>query len=118
MLAYDGSENSNKALTLAAFFASKLDLPLFLFNVNESEDSGRKIIQEARDYLGPYHIQKLEEKITAGDATDQIVNVSKQEKIDLIIMGSYGHSRIREAILGSTTVQTMRKVTTPILMAR
>ena len=118
MIAYDGSENSNKALTLAAFFASKLDLSLFLLNVNESEDSGRKTVQEAREYLGPYHISKIEEKIISGEATDQIVNVSKEQQIDLIIMGSYGHSRIREAILGSTTVQTMRRVTTPVLMAR
>lgn len=118
MIAYDGSENSSRALTLAAFFASKLDLPLLLLNVNDSIESGRNILQEAKEYLAPYQIKKLEEKITTGDATDQIVHVSKEEQIDLIIMGSYGHSRIREAILGSTTVQTMRQVTTPVLMAR
>jgi nucleotide-binding universal stress UspA family protein len=118
MLAYDGSENSNKALGLAAFFASKLSLPLFLLNVNDSEDAATKIVQEARDYLGPHHIQNIEQKITAGEPTEQIINIGKEEKIDLIIMGSYGHSRIREAILGSTTVQTMRKATSPVLMAR
>lgn len=118
MIAYDGSENSSRALTLAAFFASRLDLPLLLFNVNESIDSGRKILQEAKEYLAPYQISEVEEKISAGEPTAQIVDVSKNEQIDLIIMGSYGHSRIREAILGSTTVQTMRQVTTPILMAR
>ena len=118
MIAYDGSENSSKALTLAAFFASKLDLPLLLLNVNESVESGKKILQEAKEYLTPYQISKVEEKISAGEPTAQIVDVSKNEQIDLIIMGSYGHSRIREAILGSTTVQTMRQVTTPVLMAR
>ena len=118
MIAYDGSENSSKALTLAAFFASKLDLPLLLLNVNESVESGKKILQEAKEYLTPYQISKVEEKISAGEPTAQIVDVSKNEQIDLIIMGAYGHSRIREAILGSTTVQTMRQVTTPVLMAR
>ncbi|UCF65351.1 MAG: universal stress protein, partial [bacterium] len=118
MIAYDGSENSNKALTLAAFFTSKLNLPLLLLNVNDSEDSGKKTLQEAKDYLAPYQLSQLDEKIIPGDATAGIVTVSKQENIDLIIMGSYGHSRIREAILGSTTVQTMRQVTIPVLMAR
>lgn len=118
MIAYDGSENSNKALTLAAFFTSKLNLPLLLLNVNDSEDSGKKTLQEAKDYLAPYQLSQLDEKIVPGDATAGIVTVSKQENIDLIIMGSYGHSRIREAILGSTTVQTMRQVTIPVLMAR
>ena len=118
MIAYDGSENANRALTLAAFFVSKLQLPLLLLNVNDSEEAGAKILQEAKDYLAPHNITQLEEKIISGDATDQIVSVAKEEKIDLIIMGSYGHSRIREAILGSTTVQTMRQVTVPVLMAR
>jgi nucleotide-binding universal stress UspA family protein len=118
MIAYDGSENASKALQLSAFFASKLELPLLLLNVSESQETGDKILQEARDYLAPYKIPGLTEKITAGDADDQIVQVSQQENVDLIIMGSYGHSRIREAILGSTTVQTMRRVNIPILMAR
>ena len=118
MVAYDGSENASKALQLSAFFASKLELPLLLLNVSESQETGDKILQEARDYLAPYKIPGITEKITAGDADKQIVQVSQQENIDLIIMGSYGHSRIREAILGSTTVQTMRKVEIPILMAR
>jgi nucleotide-binding universal stress UspA family protein len=118
MVAYDGSENASKALQLSAFFASKLELPLLLLNVSESQETGDKILQEARDYLAPYKIPGLAEKITAGDADEQIVQVSKQENVNLIIMGSYGHSRIREAILGSTTVQTMRKVDIPILMAR
>jgi nucleotide-binding universal stress UspA family protein len=33
-------------------------------------------------------------------------------------MGSFGHSRLREAILGSTTVQVMRKANKPILLAK
>jgi nucleotide-binding universal stress UspA family protein len=118
LVAYDGSENASKALQLAAFFASKLDLPLTLFNANDSEETGQKILQEAKDYLAPYKLSQVTDRITSGDAADQIVQVYKEENADLIIMGSYGHSRIREAILGSTTVQTMRKVDIPILMAR
>jgi nucleotide-binding universal stress UspA family protein len=118
MAAYDGSENASKGLALAATFASKLDLPLLLLNVNDSDQAGHQILQEAKDYLAPYKISALEEKVVAGDAAEKIISVSKEEKIDLIIMGAYGHSRIREAILGSTTVQAMRNATVPVLMAR
>ena len=52
------------------------------------------------------------------EPSDKIVEVAKESGANLIVMGSYGHSRIREAILGSVTVQTMRKSTCPLLMAR
>jgi len=118
LVAYDGSENASKALSLAAHFASNLKLPLVIMNVNDSEEEGRSILSEAREYLNAYQIPKLEDKIVQGVADERIVQISSELNADLIVMGSYGHSRIREAILGSTTVQTMRKATVPVLMAR
>jgi nucleotide-binding universal stress UspA family protein len=118
LLAYDGSENASKALALAAFFASRLKLPILLLNVNESEENGKEILKEAMDYLMPYNLEKVEQRIVVGDADEKINMVAGDTASDLIIMGSYGHSRIREAILGSTTVQTMRKATVPVLIAR
>jgi nucleotide-binding universal stress UspA family protein len=118
MVAYDGSENASKGLALAATFASRMSLPLLLLNVNDSAQAGKQILQEAKEYLAPYKITSLEEQVVAGEPAEKIISVSKEKKIDLIIMGSYGHSRIREAILGSTTVQAMRNATVPVLMAR
>ncbi len=118
LVAYDGSENASKALALAAFFASKLNLPLLLLNVNESEEDGKATLKEAIDYLIPYNLGKIEQRIVQGDADEKIIQIANESRSDLIIMGSYGHSRIREAILGSTTVQTMRKAAVPVLIAR
>lgn len=118
LVAYDGSENASKALSLSAHFASNLKLPLIILNVNDSEEEGRSILSEAREYLNAYQIPKLKDKIVQGVAEERIVQISSELNADLIVMGSYGHSRIREAILGSTTVQTMRKATVPVLMAR
>ncbi|NNF23739.1 MAG: universal stress protein [Rhodobacteraceae bacterium] len=36
---------------------------------------------------------------------------------DLLVMGAYGHSRLREAILGGTTRNTLENATIPVLMA-
>jgi nucleotide-binding universal stress UspA family protein len=118
LVAYDGSENASKALNLAAFFASEIKLPLIVLNVNDSDEEGKRHMEEAREYLEPYDIQQVEEKVVDGEPSDMIVQVAKDGGANLIVMGSYGHSRIREAILGSVTVQTMRKSTFPVLMAR
>jgi nucleotide-binding universal stress UspA family protein len=36
---------------------------------------------------------------------------------DLLVMGAYGHSRFREAILGGTTRNTLEQMAVPVLMA-
>jgi nucleotide-binding universal stress UspA family protein len=36
---------------------------------------------------------------------------------DMIVMGAYGHSRFREAILGGATRSMLEKATVPVLMA-
>lgn len=48
-----------------------------------------------------------------------ILNQRIQETAsDMIVMGAYGHSRFREAILGGATRNMLEKATVPVLMAR
>jgi nucleotide-binding universal stress UspA family protein len=37
---------------------------------------------------------------------------------ELMVMGAYGHSRLRERIFGGTTKSMLGKQTIPVLMAR
>ena len=36
---------------------------------------------------------------------------------DLIVMGAYGHSRLRELVLGGATREILRSMTVPVLMS-
>ncbi|MEG2034400.1 MAG: universal stress protein, partial [Janthinobacterium sp.] len=36
---------------------------------------------------------------------------------DLLVMGAYGHSRLRETILGGVTRTILQSMTIPVLMA-
>ena len=38
--------------------------------------------------------------------------------VDLLVMGAYGHSRIRSMILGSTTTHLLRTCQVPVLLLR
>ena len=38
--------------------------------------------------------------------------------VDLIVMGAYGHSRIRELVLGGATRTMLESMTAPVLMSR
>ena len=118
LFAYDGSQNSNKALPWVGSFASKLKIPVTILTVNSNTREAETILNEAREYLQAYNIKKVNAIKKSGDATAEIISLADEKSHCLLIMGSYGHSRIREAILGSTTVQVMRRASVPILLVK
>lgn len=53
-----------------------------------------------------------------GSPAEAIARHVAAESADLVVMGAYGHSRIRALIIGSTTTETIRTCTVPLLMVR
>lgn len=49
--------------------------------------------------------------------SDQIRAFARDKEADLIVMGAYGHSRFREALLGGATRDMLERTETPVLMA-
>lgn len=49
--------------------------------------------------------------------SDLLIRHTTDTNADLIVMGAYGHSRFREAILGGATRNMLEKATVPVLMA-
>jgi len=116
--AYDRSEYSSRALRLAAYLASDMHFPLEVLSIDDNDEFRRECIEDAKKYLNPYNLE-VQYRHEGGDPIDVIVDVTKNvPDYTLLIMGSYGHSRIREAILGSTTVHVMRNAVKPILLAK
>lgn len=119
LIAYDGSAGSAKALAAGIELARALQLEMTVVTVcqSESEDAASKILNIARQ-------RALAAELTArvqllhGDAEVEILRHAGQISADLIVMGAYGHTRIRELILGSTTSHVLRKATVPVLLVR
>jgi nucleotide-binding universal stress UspA family protein len=45
-----------------------------------------------------------------------IASAVETDDIDLLVMGAYGHSRIRRLIIGSTTAEMIRLCRIPVLL--
>jgi len=115
---YDRSSGSNKALQLSAFLAGVLKVGLQVAAVFNQNDEREEALVEAEQYLKPYQI-KFQLRHESGNAAEALINAQNSAPFpSLLCIGSYGHSRLREAILGSTTVQVMRKAKKPILLAK
>jgi nucleotide-binding universal stress UspA family protein len=51
------------------------------------------------------------------DIGSTLVSYAADVSADLIVMGAYGHSRLREIVLGGTTRTILQSMTVPVLMA-
>lgn len=117
LLAYDGSAGSDKAIKLACEFVFAMKISLKVIVVNNDEERGREISAEAEAFIGPYHLES-EVVLLRGEAHEEIIHFAKKNAIDLIIMGAFGHSRIRELLIGGTTAYIMRTSNIPVLLSR
>lgn len=57
-------------------------------------------------------------RIAPGPAITAIPQAVAEEGIDLLVMGAYGHSRLRTLMIGSTTSEMIRQCLIPILVYR
>lgn len=51
------------------------------------------------------------------DPGNAIRNLAAEWGCDLIVMGGYGHSRLREIVLGGVTRSVLASMTVPVLLA-
>ncbi len=117
VLAYDGSERSARAMRQAAEFASVFATPLLVITVARDLKLGERTLDEARTYLDSYS-PKAEYRLLSGHAHEEIIKVLKEHDADLLFIGAYGHSRIIEMVLGSTTEYVLRNAPCPVFLMR
>ncbi len=117
LLGYDGSDHAGKALQITAQMAEGCQAEVMIISVTNDKDFGESCCQEAKDYLSSYSI-KMSSLVIPGDPGKEMVHFAQTNEIDLIAIGAFGHSRIREAILGSTTEHILRFSLSPVLLAK
>ena len=118
-LAFDGREKSIHAAQYLNEFCKDLDIQKIKVLTVFEEESGEqeKIIKNLlNEYLKlEYEFVKLE-----GYPEEEITIYIKEHKdeLDLLTMGAYGESKVKELILGSTTSYIMQKSEIPVLLVK
>ena len=91
--------------------------PLTVITVARDPKMGERVIGEARHYLEPYRVGAAFKQIN-GHAHEEIVRFLGESETDLLFIGAYGHSRIIEMVLGSTTEYVLRNAPCPVFLSR
>jgi nucleotide-binding universal stress UspA family protein len=118
-VAYDGSPSCKKALE----FMSKVELfrafnlQVIVVNEGRHEDKAAELLAEAEVMMNRLSLHPACQ-ILNGVAETAIADYVKHTKVDLLVAGAYGHTRIRELLIGSTTTALLRNCHVPVLCFR
>jgi nucleotide-binding universal stress UspA family protein len=116
-IAYDGSAPAQKALKLAAELSKQAAWPLSIVMVTSDRPSGDNIAKKAESLLSDLKVESAT-TILAGKEDKALLQFIREGTADLLVMGAYGHNRLRELLVGSTTSSVIRKSTIPVLLTR
>lgn len=116
-LAYDGSAPAENALKLAVKLSDVASWPLTIIVITDDHELEANITRKLDDFLEPLKIDS-DTIILRGKEEREIIRFIQEGSIELMVMGAFGHNRLRELILGSTTSYVIRKSTVPILLTR
>ena len=115
LVAYDGSQHARSALQMAATVSVEWGAPLHVLSVGDERVS--ELLDEARSYLEAYDIA-VDCSRREGDPSEVIVDCAAECEADLLVMGAYGHTKVRELVIGSTTAYAMNHAPCPLLLTR
>lgn len=117
MIAYDASPTAKKAVDRVADSPLLKGVPCTLLMVGADTNTSREQIKEATAKLENAGFS-VSHELRAGDVDKVIPQTMEELGLDLLVMGAYGHSRIRQFLVGSTTTKLLQHSRTPVLLLR
>jgi nucleotide-binding universal stress UspA family protein len=116
-IAYDGGPMALKIVEFAARAPALDGLEVQLVTVAPSGGDGAALLEAPSTILERAGRTPLR-TVLHGDTEQAIAAHVGAAGIDLLVMGAYGHGRIRTMILGSTTAALLRACRIPVLVFR
>jgi nucleotide-binding universal stress UspA family protein len=119
MACWDGSRQATRAIADAMPLlerAGQVELVIV------ADDPGKQDEIPGADmgeHLARHGLKVDVNRITEGDidVADALLSHAADASIDFMVMGGYGHSRLREFVLGGVTRSVLRSMTVPVLMS-
>jgi nucleotide-binding universal stress UspA family protein len=118
ILSWDGGRMAARAIADAMPLlehAKAVDLVIVTERGKNEEITGATM----SEHLARHGVAAAVKRIAKGDIAvqDAILDYVADSGADLIVMGGYGHSRLREFILGGVTRSILKSMTVPVLMS-
>jgi nucleotide-binding universal stress UspA family protein len=119
LVCWNGSRNAARAAGDAMPFLHRAKTVEVLIVTGEGGTGDEIPGADIGEHLARHGLEVEVERVASkGEVTDMILSHAADAGADLLVMGGYGHSRLREFILGGVTRGILRTMTVPVLMSR
>ena len=117
VVAFDGSETARKTLDVVAASPLLKGLPALVAMAAPDTPENQQQLQDAQAVLhtSGFEVQTV---LLSGNPEQALPELLKAQGNAVLVMGAYGHSRIRQLILGSTTTALLRLSPVPVFVLR
>lgn len=117
LVAYDGGASAIKAVDHIARSPLFQRLAVHVVTVGTTTPEVTKGLADARAMLKVVGIE-AETSVLPGQPETALAKLVDEAHFDMLVMGAYGHSRIRSLIIGSTTTEMIRSCKVPVVLIR
>lgn len=119
VVAWDFSKSAARAVADAMPALQKAKRVYVMTVTNEKEIDTRRSASELAKHLAHHGVEVTVDTVDAGGRNigTAITSHCATREADLLVMGAYGHSRLREFVLGGATRSIISKPTLPVLMS-
>jgi nucleotide-binding universal stress UspA family protein len=119
MVCWDGSRTASRAVADAMPFLKKAkQVEIVIISSKPAKDNevpGADLGQHLARHGLKVDIKRITSPDT--DVPSTILSYAADSSADMIVMGGYGHSRLREFVLGGATRGLLESMTVPVLMS-
>lgn len=117
LVAYDGGTSAMKAIDHISRSPLFRGLAIHVVTVGNETAEVKKGLEDAKALLKAAGIE-AESSVLPGQPETALGKLVEEAKFDMLVMGAYGHSRIRSLIIGSTTTEMIRSCKVPVVLIR
>jgi nucleotide-binding universal stress UspA family protein len=120
MIAHDGSVFGEGAWRQTIPLAEKAGSEVIAVSVarDRSRQSDCQMILQHLEASAARHGISLQSLFLEGRAFDQIIQAARDEKVDLLVLGSHGRSGLARLLMGSVAERVTATVNCPVLVAK
>jgi nucleotide-binding universal stress UspA family protein len=119
MVCWDGSRAATRAIADSLPFLKKAKQVEIVMVATKSAQSDEIAGVDLGQHLARHGLKVEVKRITSPDidVASTILSHAADSGADMIVMGGYGHSRLREFVLGGVTKTILETMTVPVLMS-